>query len=88
MLYCYGQDLTKKPEMGGRITVQFTIAASGQVIASVLQDSTMGNAAVENCTVNAVRSWQFPKPSGGGTVVVSYPFVLTPGRNQRWVRPW
>ena len=71
-------ELTKKPELGGRIMVQFTIAASGQVIASVLQNSTMGNARVENCTVQAVRRWEFPKPLGGGIVIVSYPFVLTP----------
>jgi len=76
--YCYEQELTKKPSLGGRIMVQFTIAASGQVIASVLQNSTMGNARVENCTVQAVRRWEFPKPLGGGIVIVSYPFVLTP----------
>jgi TonB family protein len=76
--YCYEQELTKKPTLGGRIMVQFTIAASGQVIASVLQNSTMGNARVENCTVQAVRRWEFPKPLGGGIVIVSYPFVLTP----------
>jgi TonB family protein len=76
--YCYEQELTKKPNLGGRIMVQFTIAASGQVIASVLQNSTMGNAKVENCTVQAVRRWEFPKPLGGGIVIVSYPFVLTP----------
>lgn len=76
--YCYEQELTKKPNLGGRIMVQFTIAASGQVIASVLQNSTMGNARVENCVVQAVRRWEFPKPLGGGIVIVSYPFVLTP----------
>ena len=76
--YCYEQELTKKPNLGGRIMVQFTIAASGQVIASVLQNSTMSNAKVENCTVQAVRRWEFPKPLGGGIVIVSYPFVLTP----------
>jgi TonB family protein len=76
--YCYEQELLKKPELAGRVVVQFTISASGQVVASVLQTSTMGNARVENCTVQAVRRWEFPKPLGGGIVIVSYPFVLTP----------
>jgi TonB family protein len=76
--YCYEQELLKKPELGGRVVVQFTISATGQVVASVLQTSTMGNARVENCTVQAVRRWEFPKPLGGGIVIVSYPFVLTP----------
>ena len=76
--YCYEQELLKKPELGGRVVVQFTISAAGQVIASVLQNSTMGNVRVENCVVQAVRRWEFPKPLGGGIVIVSYPFVLTP----------
>ena len=75
---CYEEELSRLPNLGGRIMVQFTIAASGQVIASVLQQSTMKNAHVETCAVEAVRRWQFPKPRGGGIVIVSYPFVLTP----------
>jgi hypothetical protein len=76
--YCYEQELLKKPDLGGRIVVQFTISPAGAVVASVLQNSTMGNMRVENCTVQAVRRWEFPKPLGGGIVIVSYPFVLTP----------
>lgn len=76
--YCYEQELTKKPELQGRISVQFTIAATGQVVASVLQQSSMGNARVENCVVQAVRRWEFPKPLGGGIVIVAYPFVFNP----------
>jgi len=75
---CYEAELTKAPSLGGTVMVQFTIAASGEVIASVLQNSTMNNARLENCVVRAVRRWRFPKPLGGGIVVVSYPFKLTP----------
>ena len=25
-----------------------------------------------------MRRWEFPKPIGGGIVIISYPFVLTP----------
>ncbi len=77
--YCYETELTKKATLAGRIAVQFTIAATGQVIASVLQSSTMGNVRVENCVVQAVRRWEFPKPMGGGIVIVSYPFNFTAG---------
>jgi TonB family protein len=77
--YCYETELTKKADLGGRVSVQFTIAATGQVIASVLQSSTMGNIRVENCVVQAVRRWEFPKPLGGGIVIVSYPFNFTAG---------
>jgi TonB family protein len=77
--YCYESELTKKADLSGRVSVQFTIAATGQVIASVLQSSTMGNLRVENCVVQAVRRWEFPKPMGGGIVIVSYPFNFTAG---------
>jgi metallo-beta-lactamase class B len=75
---CYAQELSRAPALAGKIDVQFTIAASGQVVASVLQHSTMGNARVETCTVEAVRHWQFPKVAGGGSVIITYPFILTP----------
>ena len=74
--YCYEQELVKTPELQGRIAVQFTIAATGQVVTSVMQSSSVGNRRVENCVVQAVRRWEFPKPQGGGIVIVSYPFVL------------
>ena len=77
--YCYETELTKKADLSGRVSVQFTIAATGQVIASVLQSSTMGNLRVENCVVQAVRRWEFPKPMGGGIVIVSYPFNFSAG---------
>jgi len=76
--YCYEQELTKLPSLAGRIVVQFMIAGNGQVLTSVLQSSTMKNARVESCTVDAVRRWSFPQPEGGGLVTVSYPFSLAP----------
>ena len=45
-------------------------------MASKVQTSTLGNARVDQCIADAVRRWGFPKPKGGGIVVVSYPFVL------------
>jgi TonB family protein len=72
--FCYESELTKKANLAGRISVQFTISATGQVITSVLQSSTMGNVRVESCLTQAVRRWEFPAPTGGGLVIVSYPF--------------
>jgi TonB family protein len=61
---------------GGRTTVQFTIAPTGQVVASNVAKSTTGSRAVDRCVARAVGRWLFPKPKGGGIVVVSYPFVF------------
>ena len=76
---CYEAALNKKPDLFGRIMVQFTIAATGDIAASVLESSTTGNPPVDDCVVKAVRPWKFPKPIGGGIVIVSYPFVFIPG---------
>jgi TonB family protein len=72
--FCYESELTKKVNLAGRVSVQFTISATGQVLSSVLQSSTMGNVHVESCVTQAVRRWEFPRPVGGGLVIVSYPF--------------
>jgi TonB family protein len=85
--YCYEQELTRTPTLGGRITVQFTIAPSGQVVASLLKNSTVGSTHVENCTVQAVRRWEFPRPLDGGSATVTYPFVLTPADGLASIAP-
>ncbi|HEX7597893.1 MAG TPA: AgmX/PglI C-terminal domain-containing protein [Polyangia bacterium] len=74
--YCYDQELVKQPALAGRISVQFAISGTGQVLSSVLQTSSMANARVESCVVNATRRWDFPKPVGGGVVIVVYPFTF------------
>jgi hypothetical protein len=76
--YCYEQQLPRHPDLAGRMSVQFTIAPAGNVMASLLQSSSLANVAVESCVVQAVKRWQFPQPPGAGFVMVSYPFVLVP----------
>jgi TonB family protein len=76
--FCYEKELAAHRDLSGRMVVQFNIAPTGQVLASVLQSSTVGNVRVESCTVQAVRRWEFPKPYGGGMTTVSYPFVFAP----------
>ncbi|MSP60901.1 MAG: AgmX/PglI C-terminal domain-containing protein [Myxococcales bacterium] len=74
--FCYEKELAKRPSLAGRVTVQFAIAGMGQVISSTVQQSTLNSPPVETCITGAVRRWEFPRPEGGGLVMVSYPFVL------------
>jgi TonB family protein len=74
--YCYQKELQGNAKLGGRVIVQFMITATGQVGTSKVQNSTVKNRKVEMCIARAVRRWLFPKPKGGGIVIVSYPFVL------------
>jgi hypothetical protein len=76
---CYNAGLTKNPNLQGRVTIQFSIVGNGKVASSVVQEDTAKDGAVANCIAKAVKRWQFPKPRGGGNVIVTYPFSLSPG---------
>ncbi len=78
--YCLGSGVPELPPEGGRVAVQFTIAATGQVVASAVQESTLQSSSVEGCLAQAVRRWLFPRPPGGGIVIVSAPFVVNASR--------
>jgi len=77
--YCYNQALARDPRAVGRVTLQFTIGGTGKVPVAVVQESTMKDPAVGTCIAKAVKRWTFPKPQGGGSVVIRYPFILEPG---------
>jgi hypothetical protein len=76
---CYNAGLTKDPNLQGRVSVNFVITGVGTVGSSVVQESTLKDSSVANCIAKAVKRWKFPKPRGGGNVIVTYPFNLTPG---------
>ncbi len=77
--YCYQRELTKKPSLAGKIVIRFTIAKDGSVSAASTKTTSMKNSAVESCIVGRFMRMQFPQPKGGGIVIVSYPFIFSPG---------
>ena len=74
--WCYEKELAKKPTLFGKISIKFTISKSGSVSRSSVKRTTMGNLAVERCVARQIKRIKFPKPKGGGIVVVNYPFVF------------
>jgi pSer/pThr/pTyr-binding forkhead associated (FHA) protein len=77
--YCYQRELTKNPALGGKITVKFVIAKDGTVSSATTKSTTMNNPTVESCINGRFMRFQFPEPKGGGIVIVSYPFIFSPG---------
>jgi TonB family protein len=75
--FCYEQELNSRPDLEGRVMVSFIIASTGAVQSASVGNSTINNARVEGCIVQAVQRWTFPAPDGGGVVGVNYPFVLS-----------
>jgi Ca-activated chloride channel family protein len=74
--FCYEQQLLKDAKLAGKVEVRFVIGPNGDVTAATVQSSTMKNAKVESCMTKKIRRWVFPKPKGGGVVIVNYPFVF------------
>ncbi|MBK7861076.1 MAG: TonB family protein [Archangiaceae bacterium] len=74
--YCYEQELAQAPELEGKVVVKFVITREGTVDSPKVTESTVGRSALEDCIVSRVKGWRFPKPAGGGVVVVTYPFVF------------
>ena len=74
--YCYEQGLQQKPKLAGRLSMNFMIGPNGMVSTAKVMNSSLGHVAVETCIRNHLKTWNFPKPEGGVTVKVSYPFIL------------
>jgi len=74
--YCYEKQLIKDPGLAGKVVVKFIISPNGRVQQAKVKSSTLKNKTIEKCLTHVVRRWRFPKPKGGGIVVVNYPFVF------------
>ncbi len=75
---CYNEGLARDPSLAGKVVVTFKIVSDGAVKDATVTESSLADATVGKCMVTAVGRWRFPAPEGG-SVVVTYPFVLEPG---------
>jgi TonB family protein len=80
--YCYESRLNQKPKLNGKVAIKFVISPSGSVSTSSVAQSTAGDTELETCVAGRVRTWQFPKPKGGGVVIVTYPFIFAQSGGQ------
>jgi len=72
--YCYERSLTLNPGLQGKVAVRWIIGPDGAVLSAAIE--TALEASVDKCLVSRVKTWRFPSPRGGGTVVVNYPFIM------------
>lgn len=77
--YCYERVLQNTPGLHGKVGVEFVIGSQGRVTKAKIGESTLGNVQVEQCIVGKVAGWRFPKPRGGGIVIIRYPFIFKAG---------
>jgi TonB family protein len=75
--FCYERELTKNPNLYGKVAVTFTIAGNGRVSEAQVIQTSMHNPNCEECILRVIRRMVFPTPQGGGQVIVTYPFLFT-----------
>jgi Ca-activated chloride channel family protein len=75
LAYCYEKELRTAPSLAGTVTATFTINEAG-VLTGVAARG-LGNAPVEACIVETLKSLELPRPEGG-PAGVRFLFQLTP----------
>jgi|GEM_PF-965217 len=74
--YCYERAGIRRPDIEGKLQVQFLIGGQGIVKSSAVKASTVSDSGLDNCVVERLASWKFPKPRGNIDVNVLYPFTF------------
>jgi antitoxin component YwqK of YwqJK toxin-antitoxin module len=74
---CYEDALTREPGLSGRVTMKWVIDPNGQMAKVKVANTQMQNSTVEDCMKEKIKTWKFPKPKGGGIVIVTYPFLFS-----------
>jgi outer membrane biosynthesis protein TonB len=59
----------------GKIVIEWSIELDGSVKKLRVKSAATKDQAVASCYSKAIRSWRFPKPTGG-PVTVTYPFII------------
>ncbi len=73
IMHCYEKELAVKKDLAGTVDVDFTITSDGLVASS---SATGMDPEVSSCIAAAIKSIEFPRPKGGGKVIVRYPFTF------------
>ena len=69
---CYGRNI-KGDAVRGTVEIRFTVNEQGKVSTASVH---RGHQAVGRCIVGKLKTWQFPRPVGGGMTFI-YPFVIS-----------
>jgi hypothetical protein len=78
--YCYEKELTKDPNLEGKLVMSWVITGSGDVGSAQTAENTFGGASAQpigGCVQRIIQRLKFPNPKGGGQVFVTYPFVFS-----------
>lgn len=76
---CYSNALNDDPEFAGNLAIRFVIGPAGTTTEATAPRWTgPENPPFISCVLAAFYRATFPKPKGGGQVVITFPFVFAP----------
>ncbi len=77
---CYIEELERSPETRGELSLQFTVASNGEVVAAVSRANYTGSDRLSRCVLGQIREWTFPAPETGRVAVVRFDVLFLPFR--------
>jgi Ca-activated chloride channel family protein len=72
----YERALQKDPGLRGKIVVSFVVGPKGTVTSAKITYSTIKDTKMQAEILKVIKRMKFPKPAGGGSIQVSYPFIF------------
>ena len=75
---CYEMQLQMKPDLAGKVTVQWIIDLTGRVKGIKAVQNTTGNKKLDKCISRILGKIHFQPPKGG-MCIIRWPFVFAPG---------
>lgn len=78
---CYSNSLKEKPELQGKVVVNFDVDDTGSVKNAKTDEvkSTLKDEKFNSCLTEKMQAWKFPAPPKGQIANISYPFIFTKG---------
>lgn len=75
---CYERQLRANPDLAGKVTIEFTVEQSGDVVNARATENTTRDERVASCIVGTVSRLRFDPAPVDASVTLNYPFVFAP----------
>lgn len=76
--FIYRKALRDNPALKGTVVIEFTIAASGEIISARIVSSTIHDQTFEQQVLKRIQTWKFPPIPESGNTVIKYPLEFEP----------
>jgi hypothetical protein len=75
---CYDQALQSKPDLYGKIVIEWDIEERGRVSGGRVKSNSLADGGrVSKCVLGVIKGLKFPEPPAGQIARVSYPFLFS-----------